>query len=146
MRKFKFKFSAVFYVLFGIIYALALTALIWNGIRLFTAVAGEIELNVYNAISLGLSILLPILFIILITAAIISSAYNISGEKLTVNFGFLKDSFKISDIESIIKNVRYSTLYISFKDGSGYKIYQSFRRCRDTLPSRRETLRYQEDR
>ena len=32
MRKFKFKFSAVFYVLFGIIYALAVTAL-WYGLR-----------------------------------------------------------------------------------------------------------------
>ena len=121
-RKYKFKYSAVFFVLFALIYALALTALIWNGIRLYGALSEKIELGVFKAISLGLSLFLPVVFIVIVTSAIINSAYTLSEKTLVINYGLLKDGFEIKDIASIVKNVRYNSLFVSFKDGSAYKI------------------------
>ena len=121
-KKYKFKYSALFIVLFGVIYALALTALIWNGIRLYTAISEKISLGVYNTISLVISLILPIILIVIITSAFITSSYTLNEESLTVNYGLLKETFKIKDITSIIKNVKYSTLVVSFADGNGYKI------------------------
>ena len=121
-KKYRYKFSPVIFVLFAAIYALALTALVWNGIRLFSATSEKINLGIYNTISLVISLILPIVFIALVTLAIINSNYSLSETALTVNFGVLKDEFKTETISSVIKNVRYSTLSVTFKDGSAYKI------------------------
>ncbi len=120
--KFRFKYSATFYVLFGVIYALALTALIWNGIRLYNAAAQSIELGVYKTLSIVISLVLPIAVGTLITAAILNSAYTVTDNSLEVNFGFLKEKYALSDITEVIKNVRYSTLHVRFKEESSYKI------------------------
>ena len=121
-KKYKFKYSALFIVLFGVIYALALTALIWNGIRLYTAIDEKISLGVYDTISLVISLILPIILIVIITSAFISSSYTLNEESLTVNYGLLKETFKIKDITTIIKNVKYPALFISFSGGNGYRI------------------------
>lgn len=120
--KFKFKYFTTFYVLFVVIYALALTALIWNGIRLYNAATQAIELGAYRTVSLIVSLVLPIVISVFITAAIINSAYTVDETSLTVNFGLLKEKYALSEVTQIIKNVRYSTLHVVFKDGASYRI------------------------
>ena len=121
-NKFKFKFSPVIIVCFALIYLLAAALLIQNGVRAYSAVKQSISLTVYGYISLAISLILPIVFIALITAVIINSHYSFSDEKLIICFGFLKEKYDLKDITSIIKNVRYNTLTIVLKGESGYKI------------------------
>ena len=121
-NKFKVKFGTVFYVLFALIYVLAAVCLVWNAIKVIDYIKTGISASAYGYISLGLSLLLSVIFIFLITMVLTSSSYVISDSKMTVSFGILKESFLISDIASVVKNVKRPSLSVLFQDGSGYKI------------------------
>ncbi|MBR1868189.1 MAG: hypothetical protein IJ800_06405 [Clostridia bacterium] len=120
--RYKYKFSFFIIVVFVLFYIVAGALFVWNLIRLINSLQSPIQTTVYNYISIGLCIILPIAFGAEITAAIVSSDYTIKDKTLTVNFGFIKEVFQVSEIEAVVKNVRYNKLGISFKDGSSYRI------------------------
>ncbi len=121
-NKFKVKFGAVYFVLFAVIYALAAVSLVWNIIKVTDYIKTAINTTVFGYISLGLSIFLSVLFIFLITMVILTSSYSITESKMIVSFGILKESFDLSDITTVIKNIKRPSLSVIFKNGSAYKI------------------------
>ena len=120
--KYKYKFSFLIIIVFVLFYIVAGALLVWNVIRLVNSLQSPIQTTVYNYISIGLCIILPIAFGAEITAAVFSSNYTVKEKTLTVNFGFIKEVFQVSEIEAVVKNVRYNKLGITFKDGSSYRI------------------------
>ena len=120
--KFKYKFSTAIYVLFAIMYLLAVVCFVWNLIRLCNSLTSSIALDTYDVISCVLCLALPIVLSIFITAMIISSRYIIEEKKIIVKFGFIGDTYKISDLSSVIKNVKTQTLHLVFNDESTLKI------------------------
>ncbi|MBQ7642689.1 MAG: hypothetical protein IJS67_02185 [Clostridia bacterium] len=120
--KVKYKFSTVIYLLFAAFYLVAAISLVWNAVRLVQSLTGEISLTVFNYISTGLGVILPLLFGALMTAALLRSQYEVTENKLVLRFGFLKDEYSLSDISSIVKNLRYMRLTLFFADGSSVRI------------------------
>ena len=119
---FKYKFSTAVKILFAVIYALAVVCLVWNIIRLINSISSGISLELYGYISVVLCLVLPVVVSVFITAMIISSSYTLANGTLTVSFGLLKDKYAISDIESLVRNVKTDVLVMNFKDESFLKI------------------------
>ena len=114
--KFKYKFKKSMWVLFSIMYLLAIVCFVWNLIRLFNSISSTISVKAYGYISIVMCLALPILISIFISAIIISSYYTVKDKKLIVKFGFLKDEYSILDIDNIIKNIKSDKLVVNFKD------------------------------
>ncbi|MBO4262904.1 MAG: hypothetical protein J5903_03875 [Clostridia bacterium] len=120
--KFKYKFSKPVYIFFGLFYVAAAVTFGWNLVRLINSFSNPIGMSEFNYISLGLSLLLPIVFGAIITAALVSSSYTVENGKMTVSYGFLKDEYFIKDVGSIIRNIRTNRLTVVFKDGAACRI------------------------
>lgn len=120
--KFKYKFSTAMKIIFAVMYALALGCFAWNLIRLFQALSSQIELEIYNYISIILCLVLPIAISILITSIILCSYYKIDQKHLTVKFGILTDKYDMKDVDNVVKNVKLKILGVNFKDESALKI------------------------
>ncbi len=116
--KFKYKYKPHIYAVFIIVYVLAAACFVWNLIRLVNSLSSGIALDVYDYISVCLCLLLPIAFAAFETAALVSSYYSVTDKNLTVKFGFLADKYQISDVDSLVKNVKTDRLTIVFKDES----------------------------
>lgn len=116
--KFKYKYKNYMWWIFGAIYVLAAVCFGWNLYRLIISIDNPVTLSVYDYISIGLCIVLPVLFAAFVTAAIISSYYLVGENELKVAFGFLADKYKTSDIDSLVKDGKKNTLSIVFKDES----------------------------
>ena len=85
--KFKYKFKKSMWVLFSIMYLLAIVCFVWNLIRLFNSISSTISVKAYGYISIVMCLALPILISIFISAIIISSYYTVKDKKLIVKFG-----------------------------------------------------------
>ena len=120
--KFRYKFSKPVYVFFALFYLAAGVTFVWNLIRLVNSFSNPIGLSEFNYISIGLCILLPVIFGVIITAALVSSYYTVENGKITVSYGFLKDEYQIKDVSSIIKNLKTNGLTVIFKDGATCRI------------------------
>lgn len=116
--KFKYKYKSYLYWIFGAIYALSVVCFVWNLYRLAVSLGNSLGLTAYDYISIALCLVLPVVFALFTTAAIVSSYYLIKGNEIKVAFGFLSDKYKISEIDSLVKNVRNNTLVIVFNDES----------------------------
>lgn len=120
--KFKYKFSKVMWVIFAIMYVLAIGCFAWNLIRLFQSLSSQIEIETYTYISIMLCLALPIVITIFITAILLSSYYKIDGKNLVVKFGLLTDKYPLDEIDNVVKNVKLKLLGINFKDESTLKV------------------------
>ena len=120
--KFKYKFSLTIKIIFIAIYALALGCFAWNLVRLFQSLNSQIEIKVYNYVSIAMCLILPIVVSIFITSIILSSYYKFDEKFLTVKFGIMTDKYDIQEIDNIVKNVKLHALAINFKDESMLKI------------------------
>ncbi len=106
------------YWIFGAIYALSICCFVWNLYRLIVSIDNPNPVDAYDYIRIILCLVLPVVFSAFVTSAIISSYYLVKTTELKVAFGFLSDKYKISEISSLVKNVKQNTLVIVFKDES----------------------------
>lgn len=120
--KFKYKFSTTVFIIFILMYVLAVVCFVWNLIRLINSLSSNVAPDVYSVISAVMCLILPIVLTVFITAMIRSSHYIIGEKTLTVKFGFISDKYSISDMEGIIKNVKTDELSIIFKDESTLRV------------------------
>ena len=115
--KFKYKYKTYILISFILVYVLGAVCFVWNLYRLIAAATSPIELSPYNYITYSLCLVLPVVFDVFVTAALINSCYEIKNGFLWVRFGLLADKYKIADIDSLIKK-----LTIIFKDESPMKV------------------------
>lgn len=120
--KFKYKYKIYILISFICVYALGAVCFVWNLYRLIAAATNPVELSVYNYITYSLCLVLPVVFYVFVTAALINSCYEIKNGFLWVRFGLLADKYKIADIDSLVKNVSLNRLTIIFKDESPMKV------------------------
>lgn len=120
--KFKYKYKTYILISFILVYVLGAVCFVWNLYRLIAAANSPIELSVYNYITYSLCLVLPVVFDVFVTAALINSCYEIKDGFLRVRFGLLSDKYRISDIDSLIKNVSLNKLTVIFKDESPMKV------------------------
>lgn len=120
--KFKYKFSTTVFIIFILMYVLAVVCFVWNLIRLINSLSSNVVPDVYSVISTVMCLVLPIVLTVFVTAMILSSYYIIGEKTLRVKFGFISDKYPISDMKGIIKNVKTDELSIIFKDESALKV------------------------
>ncbi len=116
--KFKYKYKNYMYLIFALIYVLAVVCFVWNLYRLIVSLDNPVQMTAYEYIRIALCLVLPIAFVAFVTSAIISSYYLISEKQIKVAFGFLSDKYKISEVSSLVKNIRTNRLTMVFDDES----------------------------
>lgn len=116
--KFKYKYKNYMYLIFALIYVLAAVCFGWNLYRLIVSLDNPVQMTAYEYIRIALCLVLPVAFVVFVTSAIISSYYLISEKQIKVTFGFLSDKYKISEVSSLVKNIRTNRLTMVFDDES----------------------------
>ena len=71
--KFKYKYKTYILISFILVYVLGAVCFVWNLYRLIAAANNPIELSVYNYITYSLCLVLPVVFDVFVTAALINS-------------------------------------------------------------------------
>lgn len=120
--KFKYKISVKLYIMFIALFIVSAACLVWNVVRLVGFIKDPTIVTVYNYISVGICILLPILCVLFVATIMASSYYKIADGKLLVRYGVLKDSFNLKEIDNIVRDLEKKSLIITFKDESGFRI------------------------
>ena len=116
--KFKYKYKNYIYLIFALIYVLAAVCFGWNLYRLIVSLDNPVQMTAYEYIRIALCLVLPIVFAVFVTSAMISSYYLISEKHIKVAFGFLSDKYKTSEVSSLVKNIRTNRLTMVFADES----------------------------
>lgn len=115
-KKYKYEFSKTFYIIAIIGTIVALGCIILNAVRFFNFVSKNIEPTFYEYLSLILSVVLSILFMVFIISAIINSYYTINKSQVIVTFGILKNKINASEIKEIKLLPKLNKLELTFLD------------------------------
>ena len=147
MEKFKYKFSAVLYVLMGLGVAIAIACLIMNIIRcvnLFT----DGNPSGYDIISFVLPMLISVAFIVIIASLLYDSSYCFESQSLVLKFGFIKNRFDYSKIKQIVYFKSSNKLTVYYTDESFTNIVikdADFEIFAKTLVAHNEKINYYEN-
>ena len=121
-KKYKYKFTKSFYIIgvLGSIIALACIAI--NAIRFIGLSSKEIVPGFYEYVSLILSLILSIAFIVFIVTAIKSSYYQITDKQVILKWGIIKNKSDISSVKEIKLITNTQKLELIFDDDSYFVI------------------------
>lgn len=123
--KFKYKITRSVYVtvLVAAVAAVSILCFTLNLVRLIKIIlAGGIDVNGYDYVSVALCLILPIICMAFIVALLVNSYYSVDEKNLTIRLGFLKDVYPVKDVANLIHNVKTDVLTISFKDESTLRV------------------------
>ena len=120
--KYKLRIAPWLYALTAVLYVAAGACLVLNVIRLVGYISSADAVTVYAYISAALCIIIPVLFVLIVTAIIAVSYYKIENGKLFVRYGFLKEYYALSEMDNIVRDIGKKQLVLVFKDESGLKI------------------------
>ena len=98
MKKYKFKFSTVYIILFIAGMCLSVLAVTLNVIRLVKELKSDIAITFYGYFAYGMIFVLAAAFIALATAALISSYYRIGDDAVILRWGFISNKIKFTEI------------------------------------------------
>ncbi|MCD8295170.1 MAG: hypothetical protein LUE27_08020 [Clostridia bacterium] len=102
MKKFKYKFNTVTYVLMGLCLALAVVALILNTYYLCKNGISSAANVVYPILQYALTYFVALAVLLLLISLLISSYYSVTNEYFTTCFGIIKSKYKVQDIDYIV--------------------------------------------
>ncbi|MCD8286817.1 MAG: hypothetical protein LUD50_06310 [Clostridia bacterium] len=102
MKKFKYKFNTVTYVLIGLCLALAVAALILNTYYIITEGIRSAQVIVYPILQYTLTYFVALAVLLLLISLLISSYYSVTSELFTTSFGIIKSKYKVQDIDMIV--------------------------------------------
>ncbi len=112
MKKFKLKLSTTLLILLLLVAGLSLGGTVWNIYNLFAVK----NITVGNIISYTLIAILALVVFALSIAVLLFGRYTVLDGKLTVYFGFIKSTSKISDVVAITHFKVSNKLVIYFSD------------------------------
>lgn len=112
MRKFRFKYPTVVWVLLAIVFALSIAGLVWNIYNFMSFVNTDtIKTALYSII-----ILLNAFLVILTVSVAVYGIYVIKGDILYSYFGLVQSKFDINDITEITHFKKSDKLVVYFSD------------------------------
>ena len=122
MKKYKFKFSTVYIILFIAGMCLSVLAVTLNVIRLVKELKSDIAITFYGYFAYGMIFVLAAAFIALATAALISSYYRIGDDAVILRWGFISNKIKFAEILKITCVPDKKRLELSLKDDTFFAI------------------------
>ena len=100
----------------------AIGCIIANAIRLIAKLNGNYELTIYEYISFPIIGLLAFGFIVIIVFAFFNSYYQITGDKVVLKFGLIKNVIDLNEITQIRLLTLKNKLELIFKDESYFVV------------------------
>lgn len=122
MKKYKFKFSPVYIILFVAGMLLSALAVTLNVIRLVRELKSDIAISFYGYFAYAMIFILAAAFVVLATAALISSYYKVGSDAVILRWGFISNKIKFSDILKINCVPDKKRLELSLKDDTYFAI------------------------
>ena len=122
MKKYKFKFSTVYIILFIAGMFLSVLAATLNVIRLIKELKSDIAISFYGYFAYGMIFVLAAAFIVLATAALVSSYYRIGDDAVILRWGFISNKIKFTEILKITCVPDKKSLELSLKDDTFFAI------------------------
>ena len=114
MKKYRFKYNAITWVLLTVVLALGTGGLIWNIFNLEEYVwAGTFKIIAYSMI-----ILVNILLIVFDLSVMLFGYYKIEGMSVICRFGIIKTVYDVNDVVEITHFKKSDKLVMYFKDAT----------------------------
>ena len=101
VKKYKFKFPPLWIIIAVIGVCLAVACVALNAVRFVGFIKRNEDPGVYGYMSLILSVLICLAFIVMVIAASISSYYEITSTSVVLRWGFIKNVIEIKDVKEI---------------------------------------------
>ena len=117
MEKFKFKFTAIIYVLIVLGFAFTAVCLVMNIVRIGKVIASD-TIDAYTIISIALAILMCAAFSVLIIALLVDSSYVFEQKFLVIKFGLIKSNVDYTTIKQIVWFKETNKLTVYYTDES----------------------------
>lgn len=112
MKKFRFKYSPVIWLLLSIVIVISLTGMIWNIFNIKEyAWAGAFKITIY-----ALIVIITACLAIFALSVMVWGFYIIKNDCLYTQFGFINNKVKISSITQITHFKKSDKLVIYFED------------------------------
>ena len=121
-KNYKYQFSKVFYIVAIVGSLLALGCIAINVIRLIGFLSKNVAPGFYEWVSIIISVLLSIAFIVFIVAAIINSTYQITDKSVVLKWGVIKNVIDLSEVKQIKFTTNKNKLELVFEDESYFII------------------------
>lgn len=120
MKNYKYKFSKLVVALMFVGIIVAVACLILNAIRFLNLINEKYELTLYNYLTIIITGVLSIGFIVIVLCAYFNSYYKITDKTLILRFGIIKNEFDLNDVKEVRLLTAKSKLELLFKDESYY--------------------------
>ena len=117
MKKFKFKYSSIVWVLLAIISCLAIAGCVWNT---YSAIS-YLKFNILKAVSNFIMAGLCLAMLVLVLSVMLYGRYVIKGQVLLVKFGLICYKIDISKITQFV-HFKKSNKLVAYYDGDKYTV------------------------
>lgn len=132
MKKYKYTFpiTALIFLILGCLAAIACFVL--NVIRFSNLLSQNVEITLYNYISIILSVLLSLAFLVIAISAYFNSYYSIKDKKVVLRWGIVKNVLDLNNVKEIKLLTNNSKLELIFNDDTYFVVatrsewYESF--------------------
>ena len=122
MNKYKYKFSKLI-VTIGIIGVFVAVACSILGVYRFLKLYNDnIEITLYNYLTLAIVIIFPILYIVIAISALINSYYVVTDTQVVLKWGVISNKFNLSDIKEVKLLTNTSKLELVFNDDTYFTV------------------------
>lgn len=117
MKKFRFKYSPLVWVLLAVVLALAIAGLVWNVLNLIDCLplgATKLTINV-------VLVVINALFLAFVVSVMVYGKYVVKEDKIVCYLGIVRSTYKIKDVVEITHFKKSDKLVVYF-DNSNYTV------------------------
>lgn len=114
MNKFRFKHTALVWVLLFVVLAISIATIIWNSITLID----KINLGVSNVFFPVLMLLIGIFLTAFTLSVLIASKYVVKQKEIVLRFGFIPTTYAIEDVVQFTHFRKSDKLVMYLKDAT----------------------------
>ena len=117
MKKFRFKYSPLVWVLLAVVLALAIAGLVWNVLILIDCLplgATKLTINV-------VLVVINALFLAFVVSVMVYGKYVVKEDKIVCYLGIVRSTYKIKDVVEITHFKKSDKLVVYF-DNSNYTV------------------------
>jgi hypothetical protein len=122
MKKYKYTFptTALVFLILGCIASIACFTL--NVIRFSNLLSQNVEITLYNYISIILSVLLSLAFLVIAITAYFNSYYSVKDKKVVLKWGVVKNVIDLKEVKEIKLLTNNLKLELIFNDDTYFVI------------------------
>lgn len=122
MKKYKYTFPPLALVIMLIGAVIAVLCLGWNIVRFSLYIKENVEITIYNYMSLILAIVLSIGYIVIAVLAYFNSYYLVDKTNVILKWGVIKNVIDLNEVKEIKLLVENKKLELVFNDDSYFVI------------------------